>query len=97
MAGGQKRDLEIAQILRHPKFENVFVTLPSEARLHQPRGAGAGDNFVVRGDVIAVRMGDEGEWLRFPWIKPQRMIREFEPPGVADGNGAVHEVHLRRK
>ncbi len=61
MAGGEKRNPQVADHRRLTKRQDVFVAFTGKARLHQASGALRDDNLVVRSDVVAVRMRDEGE------------------------------------
>ena len=56
---------------RFAERQDVLVAFARQARLHQARGALGDDDFLVRRDVIAVRVRNEGEALRVPRIEPQ--------------------------
>ena len=86
MAGGQKRDLDIVHPLSSPKRQDVLVAFAGKARLHQPSSALGHDNLLVRRDMIAVGMRHESEPFRVPWIEPQIMAGEVDPPLVANFN-----------
>ena len=64
--------------------DHVFVALPRQARLHQPRGSFGDDDFVMRRDVIAVGMRDKREWLSVPGIQPKVFLRQINAPVVAN-------------
>ncbi len=82
MAGRQKRYGKSANQGRYAERKHMFVTLARQARLHEARGPFRDDNLIVRRDMVAVRMRDEGERLRLPWIKPDVFVRQINAPLV---------------
>ena len=69
-----------------PPTEEVLAPLPAEPRAHEPRGARVRDDFGMRGDMVAVRVRDEGERPRAVRIEPEVVGGEFEAAVVADGD-----------
>lgn len=64
----------------------MFVALAGKPNLHETGRAFRNDHFFMRGDVIAVRVGDKGEWLRIPRIQPNTLVRKKDPAIVLHRN-----------
>ena len=64
----------------------MFVAFAGQARLHQASGPFRDDDFVVRRDMVAVRMGDKGERLRVPRIEPDIFVRQINSALVLHRN-----------
>ena len=60
----------------------MLVALAGQARLHEAGGPFRDDNLIVRRDMIAVRMRDEGKRLCLPRIKPDVFVRQINAPLV---------------
>jgi hypothetical protein len=58
--------------------QNMLDARPWEPRLHEPRGALGDNDFVMRRDVIAVRVRNEGEALCVPRVEPQILVGQIE-------------------
>src|SRR5262249_42067100 len=82
MSGGQKRDAKSANQGWDTEWKHTFAALSRQASLHETRGPFRDDDFIVGRDMIAVRMGDEGEGFCLPWIKPDILIRKVNSPLV---------------
>lgn len=55
----------------------MLIPLARQARLHQTRGSFRDNDFLVRRNVIAVRMRNEGERFRIPRIEPEIVLRQM--------------------
>ena len=64
--------------------QDVLVPFAGEPGLHQARGPFRDDDLVVRRDVVAVGVGDEGERFRVPRIEPDVFVRQVNPALVLD-------------
>ena len=60
--------------------EGVFCAWGGEPCSQEVCCAVAGDDGLVWGDVVAVGMGDEGEFLRGGGIQPEAVFGEEEAP-----------------
>ena len=92
VARWQKRDREVAERAPFAELQKMLAPHAAEPRLHEPGGAGAGDDFLVRGDVVGVCVGDKGEGARVPRVEPEAVRGEREAAVVADGNHAVNRI-----
>src|SRR5436189_262124 len=54
----------------------MLCSFARQSRLHQTRGPLGDDDLIVQGDVITMRVRDEGEALRVPRIEPQVLLRQ---------------------
>ena len=57
-----------------------------ETDLHQVRRALGDDNFLVRCNVVAVRMRNERKAFCIPWIEPEIVLRQVNAALVANCN-----------
>lgn len=63
--------------------------------LHQVRRALGDDNFLVRCDVVAVRVRNERETFCVPWIEPEIVLRQVNAALVANCNHAKNYFRIR--
>jgi len=64
--------------------QNVFVPFSRHAGLHQSRRSLGNNYFLVRRNVIAMGMRNEGEPLRIPGIKPQIQFGQINTARVSN-------------
>ena len=57
-----------------------------ETDLHQVRCALGDDNFLVRRDMVTMRVGNEREAFCVPWIEPEIVLRQVNAALVANCN-----------
>ena len=62
----------------------MLCSFPRQASPHQTRGPLRNNDLIVRGDVIAMRVRDEGEALRVPRVEPQVLLRQVNTAGITD-------------
>jgi hypothetical protein len=70
----------------------MLMPLARQTRLHEARGSFGHDDLVMRGDVIAVRVRDEGKAFRFPRIEPQVVLGKVNAARILDLD---HRANLR--
>src|SRR5437764_10276800 len=77
----------------------MFGPRPRHSCLHQTRGAFGKNDFLVRGNVIAMRVRDKSKRLRVPRIEPQIAGRQINAAVVAHfdhcRNLAFAETHSK--
>ena len=68
---GQERYIDIVHRSFFAKRQHVLGARAGQTRLHQTRRALGDDDFVVRRNVVAVRVRNESEMFRIPRVEPQ--------------------------
>ncbi len=76
VTGWEKHQVETAHRGHLAERDDMLFSFSRQTCLHQARGAFGNNDLVMRGDVIAVRVGNEGEWLRIPGIEPEILLRQ---------------------
>ena len=76
-------DVESANGLFLAEVQNVFATLARHPGLHQARRPFRDDDLVMRRDMIAVRVRDEGKRLRIPGVEPDVFVRQINAAFVS--------------
>lgn len=94
VARGQKHEVETAHCCRLTEGDDVLVAFAGEPRLHQARSPFGNDDFLMRGDVIAMRMRNEGERFRVPRVEPKLLRREVKAARKSDINHSVNFTRL---
>ena len=84
MAGREQCDLHSADISFLTERQKNFPAFPGQPRLHQTRRPFRNNNLAVRRDVIAMRVRNECEILRFPRVKPKMLLRQKHAPFISD-------------
>ena len=76
MTGGKKSDVEVTNFRRLTEGQNDFLAITRKARLHQAGSAFRNDDLLMRCNVIAMGMRNEGEGFCLPRIQPKIMTRQ---------------------
>jgi hypothetical protein len=76
------------------KWQNVFEATTRHPLLKQARCSLGNDNLLVRRYVVAMRVRDESEVLRIPWVQPQILPRQINAAFVTNFNHQK-EVYFR--
>lgn len=99
VAGGDERDGAVGcELLGVIEGEDVLGALAGHAGLHEARGAGGAEDFAVRGDVVGVRVGDEGAGLGEMSVEPPLDLREPDAGAELDlpGHAEREAVSFKR-
>jgi len=78
VTGGQQHYIEIVHRSLFAEGQDMLDARPWEPRLHDPRGALGENDLVMRRNVIAVRVRNEGEALGVPRVEPQILRGQIE-------------------
>ena len=97
MPRGQEGDAKSAHFPWLSKRQDILTPLSRHARLHQPGGSLRDNDFLVRGNVIAVGVRDEGKRLRIPGIEPDFILRQIDPSFVLDPNHGQKIIALTER
>ena len=84
MAGWKQCNLHSVDVSFLAEGQKNFRALPGQPRLHQARRPFRNDNLAMWRDVIAMRVRNECEILRFPRVKPKVLLRQKHAPFVSD-------------
>ena len=88
MASREQCDLHSADVCFPTEWQKNFNAFAGQPRLHQTCRPFRNNNLAVRRDVIAMRVRNECEILRFPRIKPKILLRQKHSALVLDINHA---------
>jgi len=85
MAGREETDAEFSEVAHLTEWEPDFFAVPlAHPGLHEAeRGRGRDGSFVAPG-VVAVGVGDEGEWLREARVEAESGFWQTQDPVVPD-------------
>src|SRR2546423_15039958 len=84
MTGRKQREIDIVHAPLLAERQDMFGARAGHPRLEQTRSALGKNDLVMRRDVIAVRVRNKSEALRFPRIEPKVVRREINSVVVAD-------------
>ena len=66
------------------KRDDLFPSFAGHPRLHQTRRSLGNDDLRMRRDMIAMRVRNEGQRFRIPWIEPEILFRQENPALISD-------------
>jgi hypothetical protein len=75
MPGRYQRQINAANRSPLPKWQWMLDAPARQTDLHQTCCALGNDYFMVRRDVVAMRVGNEREMLWVPWVQPEILLR----------------------
>lgn len=92
VAGRQQRKIDIVHTMFLAKTQNVLAPATGHARMQESGCAWRNDDLIMRRDVVAVRMGNEGETFAIPRIEPKVILRQVNTALVTN---IYHVANLR--
>ena len=84
VTGGQECYIEIVHCSLLAKRQHVLCARAGQTRPHQARGAFRDNDFVVRRNVVAVRVRNESETLPVPGVEPQIVRGQINAPLITN-------------
>src|SRR5215471_5897667 len=86
MPGGYQRYFHAPNRPSFPEWQGMLDARARETNPHQACCALGNDHFLVRRDVVAMRVGNERETFCVPRIQPEILLRQVKPSLVANFN-----------
>src|SRR4029434_580678 len=71
-----------------PKWQWMLDARARQPGPHQACCALRNDHLLVRSDMVTVRVGNESETFRLPWVQPEILLRQVNTALVANFNHA---------
>jgi hypothetical protein len=84
MPGRYQHQIDAANRSSFPKWQWMLDARARQTDPHQACCAFRNDHFLVRRDVVTVRVGNERETFSVPWVQPEILLRQVDTALIAN-------------